>query len=897
MICGRFLNLLAIGGFSLWLHAHVVCFSEAGFSSRSNNVTRVKIGPGSSAAKLDKNAVGKNLGRKSLDRMKANYRYANLTDDQIQEKVRFLRKGIICSIELIKKENREVGEGLERLYLTDGICIGLAPKRYRVKAEIRIDNKAGFTTKEPINVYFPLCEEPILTSFELFQLFDNLSHEGLHGTQKVDYSFRPTLAQAKDIHDKEIDAHQGQVDRLKRMKTALEGIIMDGKVPADTSGAIRDFADAIAKSSNAADLAKSWLAGVKKELQVQMNLVEFRGLHKTAACLALDGETDFAPTHEQLKKYKVWFDFYKTQGREWSPIAPYFTSPPPKIEKKVGSRIPEITGEAKFVMVYPEKDIQKEVAVPGMDTVGDGLIVGQDSENPRLLIGGWDISNNQGVIVSYDLDPADGALIDGSEQEMIRTDMVTGFEMAENESGDLFVLNRSNGAVCRGEDTDKNGLPDRLVPSGYLPVLVGTEFGFPQDFFFVGDNEIFADGFQTGTVAPWSSPGSHTRRNVESGNFEHGVVQQFGKDEGFSPTVTGLPYEGLDFLEVGGTAGATCTAWFNTPGQEPRAVGSSLLSWCGSTFIQLDEPINATDSIILTDSLDGGSAEFFCVPAPTSFPDVGLKFIPGGIIELRTVTYPGDQVRFFDNNNGLDGDWQQIAATTADAFGNAYFPILPTMHPGDGHYFRCEGTEVVPPPVALADTITIVPGITTWIDVTQNDPFVPPGTRFILTKGPDFPESVFLWSNDGKIEITMPTFAGPLEFEYRPVRRGILGEPVQGIFEPDVETLKDPIPYNGPDGTPWVRVPVLVETSGLIFEPEFNYPLYQFTFAFSIFDECVIPHWHWRFGTPVYSFEAPLVLVDDPDPPVCGYGTVLEVPIRFYQLPQDAFKDFADKHP
>lgn len=894
MHVNRFLAA-GVGPLSFVVFLFLALSADAGFSSR--RVNRIKIGPGKSTAKLDKMAIDKKIGPTSLAQMKRYPLYRNLTDDEIQEKVKWMRKGIICSIILIKKENREIGEALEKLWLSDGICIGLAPRSYRAIAEIRPNNKAEFTINEKINIYTPMCQDTTLTNFDLFQLFDTLSHEGLHGAQDVNFSQTPNLTQAKDIHCKEIDAHQGMVDRLTRMKAALDGIKADGKVPKETTGAIKDFADAIAKGPMTAEIVADWLKKVKKELQKQKNLVEFRTIHKKAACLFLEGKAVVKPTQAQLKKFRVWFDYYKNQGREWSPIAPLFVSYAPQLEEKIGADVPEITGRPQFAMIHSDDSLTRDYTVPGVDTISDGLIVGQDSPTPRLVVGGTNLTTNEGVIVAFDINTDTGAIASEMPREWIRTEMTSGFTLGEHPDGDLYVLDRSTGELFRADDTNNDQVPDTLMPDGFVPVNPGGEmFQVPQDFFFSDDGMVvFTDRFESGAIAPWGSEQGVSTRRTPDDTFSEPLVDLTGIDGETDPTVTGLPYVGLDRLEIGGSPGTDATVWFRSPGEEPRIVGSAPISWCGTNSVPLSAPINERDTIIISDSSGQASAEFFCIPRPSTLPKVDLQFTPGGHVQIRSQTFPGDRIRLYEQNL-TTGESTQTNQFFANNLGTAYFSQDPLTTENSFIVLEGEAPGVIP--VAAPDSFIVTPGITSHVNVASNDPHVPPGTWFQLTTAPEFPYSVFQWTDDGKITVSMPTFSGPIEFEYRPVRRGITGKPVRGVFEPTGEDLKNPVPYDGPGGVPWVCVPALSSVDGMGSQEHFLFPLYQFTFAFSLFDNCKIPHWHWRFGIPVYALNDPdLLPIDDPLPDDCGHGSFFEVFYEPAYVPQEFYDLFLELFP
>ncbi len=76
--------------------------------------------------------------------------------------------------------------------------------------------------------------------------------------------------------------------------------------------------------------------------------------------------------------------------------------------------------------------------------------------------------------------------------------------------------------------------------------------------------------------------------------------------------------------------------------------------------------------------------------------------------------------------------------------------------------------------------------------------------------------------------------------------------------------------------------------------PEEDFPLYQFNFAFSIFDKCGLPHWH----APgfVFSLDEPAGL-PDPDSTSCGFGPFPDLEPYPLFLPLAVWNAFRAAHP
>lgn len=876
---------LAILAGSLWGISLPV---EAGFKTGRADI--VRIGPGDASAKLDKTNVSAPVPAADIARMKANYLYASLSDAQIQGKVEKMRRALICAIELIKGENLKVGEGLEKLYKTNGICIGLAPKGYRVTAEIRPDGKEGFDNRERINVYPCLSSANALTDYDVFRIYDTLSHEGLHAVQKVDFSPSPNLTQALDIMCREVEAHEGNVARLQALLAVLESLRDTGTVPADAKGGAKAFGDALKAGANAAVIA-DWIKQVKRDLGTNQNLVKFRTTYKKAAELAVAGDPDVDTVLKSLKHWGSWYRFFGKQ-REFGPITDYYLHPPAKVNDRIGMLPPSVTGQAQFTVSNPTTEAETTVSLPA-DTLSDGLLI-----NQRLYVAGVDGlggPQQEGVVFAYDLTPSGDVIQPGIE--CVRDPALAGgaclFE--ETSTGNPWCMNRETGGVFLLEDTNSDTYPDSSVYRGFCAPPEGL-FGC-VDAMFVDDNTIACTGFPEETCQPCGFPTTYTQRPSSGADFLPWGTEYACTDDTVAPSCSSTPRVGSVCLAVSGTPGVPYTMTLTPPGGGPTPLATGVFSPAtGRDIADLNIPLpSAPNTVTVIDQFGRTSAAYPVLPP---LPHPALTFDRGtdDSLQFRCDWRPGYPVTCA-SSPGLASDSfvNVVSSGPAELDGSTYISIpfadSTLLYPSQ--FYLCQSTTQPPIPVATPDAIDCVMGVPVRGNVADNDIGCPPGTKFeiVTSTSPQLHEDSFRFFPTGEFEVRLPAFFSPVTFEYRPVLDGYPGQAKQVVLQEASGILTDPRTFTGHDGSLWREVYCLLYSSE-------SFPLYQFYMTNNPADTgCLDPHWHWRFGIPVFSVQQPTVPVVDPATGACGFGKTKLTPVTFEYMSDLDWQLFIGNHP
>jgi hypothetical protein len=806
------------------------------------------------------------------------------SDAEIKEKVLQMRRALICTIELIEREDPKVGQGLMRLLRLRKICFGLLQTGQGLGAAIFPDGDDDFGV-EPINIFYGVCEDLTLTDFDLFVLYNGLSHEGTHAVQDI---LKPTggvnLAEAVDLQCREIEAHQGEVTRICNMQAVIASIKQTGKLPDNITGATLSFGAGILAANNTAALVAEWETELRKLKRMREHFLRFREIYKELGQAALNNATDFSELKKKLRPYREWVKLYGGR-RDFGVIgrATIF-SRAPIIGGSPGSRT--VSGGGMRQIVPPE-NIEQDITLPGIDAYSDGLFWEED--NVFFLLGvhlstGGD--PDMGEIWRFDVDATTGALLPATAVKCMETPLLgAGGDLFKNPfegANNLSVLAVGSADVYDFTDGNSDGCPDGLVHRGSLPqrpffeitdvVVSGlnTLHGYPGPVDTVaGLNQSYSTGQRSGPGGSWSGTGPTPWQEA------------FTTD----PAIAGLPWVGRPDLPCVGTPGRDFDIFLTGPMDPPRLVGEGTFGWRGWDCPVLTEPLNDTELIQVVDELGKTSAPTPAVPAPGDAAEfLRPPELTGNAFNLVVGSWPGGPIGE-ESTASLATPGTPGPGATADDWGEAFFSF-----PIDGMDQSFHGFSAPPiqaPTAGSPKTFTIAAGLTVRLDVADTGD---PSLNYEMVDTPTFsnnnPLNPELWDfkKDGTFTMTLLTFSGPVSFTYRvlSVSGGPVSSPKTVVVSVDNSALVNPVPYIGEGGETNVMVAVL-NLSGQ------HYPLYQFRLANSPADLCEEPHWH--SGT-VFPLEAPMTGIPDPDGAGCGFGIYPDLspePFEISKAEWDAF--------
>ena len=831
-----------------------------------------------------------------LAKLKAHPDFAGMSNTQIHLKVVNMRRAVLCVIELIKRENRKIGDGLERAFRGGLICIGLASADYKKKvgAAILNDGKKTFNM-EPINLYRLPCSTVIPPQEwqpEFFELLNTMAHEGLHAIQEIKAMPGPLfrLDLAKKIQCAEIEASEAELKRTCEMLRILAAVANSAPIPDDASGLQLRIAVELRNSFRSSPTGRAnAIASLQKRcraIKARAELVrDFRKLYKKAAELAIAGNPNAAQIRTQLRKHRL-FGVYGRHG-EFGDITNFYFN-----------RAGTITGgqldknREMRQLVPPDFEQEESFDVLGVDSICDALILGDVN---LALIGGVQDGTgpggaDEGVIVAIDLDPVTGQMLPKTQRECLRTPMLgTGFRLALNtfeKGSQCYALKLPGGDVCRLHDGDGDGCPDNLTHVGGFAVGQGEEL---SDFRFLDQNTLVGFPFDEDSVFPEDGHLFFTVRPDPAAPFAPAPHSTMLREVVTRPTLNGIPYVDLTTIPIAGTANSRCEVFYTNPEEK---VGEGCISPVGRGFIDLDVPIPEDRELFLRD-LDTGleSERFICVPRSDGIVRLNAEPVDvGRNLGWRLEYEPNRQVEW---REGDDFDNAPIVRwTSANAWGRSYHDtdLDAPGTPPTGVILA--DIKVDPAPGGVPDSFTAAPGVPTVFDVSLNDG-APEGTEYVLDGELEINEDRFKWNRDGTFTVSLLTLGGQISFTYLQARNGLVGPPVTVLVQSDISALTNPPILDGPGGVPWVEVPVLALAPVPL--ATFNYPLYQFVLGNSPFDVCVDPHWH--AFSPVSPIENEILDVPDPDEFECGFGLLRDnLPIG-YMMPLSQWNAFKAANP
>jgi hypothetical protein len=230
-----------------------------------------------------------------------------------------------------------------------------------------------------------------------------------------------------------------------------------------------------------------------------------------------------------------------------------------------------------------------------------------------------------------------------------------------------------------------------------------------------------------------------------------------------------------------------------------------------------------------------------------------------------------------------NGDGQLSIDEIEETFLNGHFAVEDDLKDAQKpHFDRFVGAI----PVANGDTFTAPPGVATTNKTALNDT-VPAGTQFVIVTPPALHSDLYSWNpQTGEIIVTGLSTISEVTFTYKLAAGAWETPPVTVTVRFDARmNYAEEFLTAGPGR---VRVPCLV-LDGL------HYPVYQFRFTNNPADVCQEPHWHSLGEVFPIDVLSPTGR-RDPHPPGCGFGTVQQIPVQYYEVSSDTWQDFLIDH-
>ncbi|MGJ8695810.1 MAG: hypothetical protein ACSHYF_05790 [Verrucomicrobiaceae bacterium] len=811
------------------------------------------------------------------------------TNQQVITKVQQMRRALICVIDLISVDNRATGQSLQRLLRLRKICFGLTATDNNVGMSIFPDGKTEFGI-EPINIFYDVCSDLPLTEPYLFELYVALSHESLHAEQRIlQPNGRPDFNETVDLQCREVEAHQGEMTRIREMQRIVQHIKDNGTVPSDARGATASFGGAIVNAGATPTTVNKWLQKLANMKSQRGNILKFRKIYKEAGQAVLNGDLDAAAIKTKLYPFRSWIRIFRN-NRDFRLINTAIFASAPTITGTAGSRtVTPASGEMKQI-IAPGLE-EQVIDVPGNKVISDAEF---NADGTKLIFVEVDLDSGGGGIGVFDLDSETGALDPGSYTSCFTSDLFgNGGDLLVNqfESGSPFYfVAGGSGDIFRCLDNNGDGCPDALLAQGTLGQGPDHTVGWVQ---FRDQDTLIGYPEMEGTVPDCSQMFSTASRTGPGNDFIGGPPQPWKDEMNTAPAPAGLPFEGRNDLPCVGTPGESFQI-HAIPSEGPsEMIGQGTFGWKGFARPDLSSPINGNDGLQIIDGSGAESPIFVCAPAPGPIPGIVENDPFGnrgssGWIQIGTTSWPGEEV-VPQSTTDPGGAWTSGPGQNANCFGETFFEFDGPGDPGGppSNFFRFSSGDTLPPPGGPLLELEAVPGVRTCLDVSRENDLC---GSYELVEGPGLDEVLFNFNKDGSFTVSLLSFGGPIEFTYVivPSIPGLSASPVYSVrVSPIPDVLENPPVYTGPGGLEYVNALVLVDLDE-------HYPLFQFSLANSPFDLCEEPHWHNSFanGSFVYSLEFPLAGVEDPDPPECGFGIIPEVVPELFAVPLSAWEDF-----
>jgi hypothetical protein len=503
-----------------------------------------------------------------------------------------------------------------------------------------------------------------------------------------------------------------------------------------------------------------------------------------------------------------------------------------------------------------------------------------------IYIGGVNKTDGKGVIVHAGIG-TDGYILPATALKVFESPALSsGFNLALNPFDDeLYATSLANGAITRFDDTNNDGVFDAGVPSGGFAGLPLNRVSLNLETSFSDRDRLTARIFGRGAVRLVDEPVFETERTGPGADFLPVPESPFYGHYDTAPAVESVLLPGTGNFALTGTPGAGFSV--RTGGPNPVTLATGKLSPFGRE--RLNVTVNGNDSLFVVMS-DGGVPLPVPIDRPPVIPVLEISGLGGNdTINLTAHASAGSMVNFFRTNFDVPPVRTSIGMPGYCGLNNRISLTVPADSlPAGSGFFIADVTPPALPQVAGADdNFLATPGLRNVFDVSLNDGLLPPGVRFELGQKPDLPDSLFHFHGDGAFTISPRSASTQLNFTYRIALGGLFSPFYSVVVLRDISALNNPPVIDGHAG-PMVRAWML-EAS-----PEEDFPLYQFNFAFSIFDNCGPPHWH--ASLPVFSLQD-LEPFPDPNPPGCGFGTYPELEPYDIFIPLAEWQAFRTAHP
>lgn len=852
----------------------LVVFSPPAWGYENQLVSHVVIGPGDARVLLNETHFTTPIPTNDVDRMQENLFFAAMSDSEVQQYVFDFRRYVVQAIELIKGEDLEKGDGLEYMYRSDSLCMGLPPADCTSDGECLADGERGVSASDAINLYPCSLEEG---SYCLPRFYITLSRLGDQCSQTDSLSDDPTPQEEAVSMAAQHGIYLESLNRIGRLSFAVNTLLESNEIPPSVTGAPLLMCRSLQDEGDQGVIT-SWSTFLHRDQLIEGNVATRFASYQRCAQLAADGNPDYQVVLSGLRIQSG----AACRSASAATCDAVYLSDPPVVFEFPGFPTQVVT--SSNLRVYnPCLNASQNFSISGVNAISDLYRLPD-----RLIVSAVNTFSGQGRLVSFPVDLSTGLVNISAQTDFVDSLFDRGVELCSSfETGTICGVSRGTGE-CYVFDPSLTS----HTPGGYL-VPPRSSLGITECSFADSQNLVC------------SSYPLEISRGFES-NFEFAVNVSFpfsvqpvaGIDSGLStsiiPTFFYPPYQSTGCVEVCGTPGRTFSVTAQVGGGTPSVVATGLFGLgSGRCTVDLGPPPNSSTNYHLVDAEGRTSAGVTSYPRP-AIPR--LSFVRGsdGDIDCSSEWKPGTGVSFVQSDTLGAGSFNNVIRSDQATRGGLFYAKVPsfnTTNSGNGFFRAQTPTASITPPVATADSFVCTAGLTQTFDCSANDEGCPLGTYYELVSPPGLPEGLFDFASDGSCQVTMLNFLGGLTFSYRPIYQKVAGPAVECTLTEDSDALTNPREYSGVNEDPWVQIPCF------FIDGEY-FPLYQFYLRPPEFGGgCFFPHWHWRFGAPVYSFENPTTPVNDPNPPGCGFGIFGTIPIVLDNRLRSDWTAFLNDHP